>query len=333
MSILAFGGEMGFFLPSDSNSLEATSSGKYNGSFARCTTAIFGGSAYSDSPAITAQSNFWLHCDVFQDSGVTSLTTQSPIIELLDSGGISVLRLTCSWLSSGSSGTWQIEHWNGTSWTALGNCTAAPGALQTIDIHVVSNTASGSMDFYMAGTKRIASGTLNLSTTTGITKVRTWGTTRGIRNDTWVSQMVLASESTIGMCVGTIYMSGQGVTHTFDVGGFANIDEIAYSDADFDKSGTAGQIELFAGTSVFNFSGYSIRALALTLRGKTDGSAPTKFRFQLRSGGVVYDNGADLTLDFGYGNFCAVWENNPATSARFQPSEISALQYGLKSVT
>jgi hypothetical protein len=184
----------------------------------------------------------------------------------------------------------------------------------------------------MSGTLRITA-SVNLSTLTGIAKVRAWGINRGINGPVDYTQFVLATETTIGMRVGTIYMSGQGVTHTFDTGGYANIDELVYSDADFVQSGTAGQIELFTGTPVPSFTGYSIRALALTARAKSDGSAPAHFRFQLRSGGVTYDNGSDLALDFGYGNYCAVWETNPATSAAFQPSEISALQYGVKSVT
>jgi hypothetical protein len=287
-----------------------------------------------DTPALSAQSNFWFHFDVLQDSGSTSSATLVRLVEFLDSGGIARVRLTASWLSAGNDGTLQLETSpDGSTWTARGNCNAAAGSRQTMDVHIVSNTASGSVDLYLGGTHRVTSGTVDLSGLTGITKARMWGLSRGIGVNACYSQVIMATETTIGMRVGTIYMSGQGSTHTFDTGGYANVDEIAYSDADFDQSGTAGQVELFTGTSVFNLTGYTPRAIALTARAKTDGTAPTKFRFQLRSGGVTYDNGADLSLDFGYGNYCAVWETNPATSAAFQPSEISALQYGLKSVT
>jgi len=255
-------------------------------------------------------------------------------VEFLDSGGIARVRLTASWLSAGNDGTLQLETSpDGSTWTAHGNCNAAAGSRQTMDVHIVSNTASGSVDLYLGGTHRVTSGTVDLSGLTGITKARMWGLSRGIGVNADYSQVIMATETTIGMRVATDYMSGQGSTHTFDTGGYANIDEIAYSDADFVQSGTAGQIELFTGTSVFNFSGYSIRALALTARAKTDGTAPTKFRFQLKSGASTYDNGADLPLDFGYGNFCSVWETNPATGLPFTSTDIAGLQFGLKSVT
>jgi len=330
VTILAFGGEMGFFLPSDANSIESASN--YNGAFARGSTGAKGTASYIDTPAFSAQSNLWFHAEIKQDSGSSSSPTLVRLFEFLDSGGIAQIRLTGSWLTNGGDGVWQMEHWNGTSWTALGSCNAAASSLQTLDIHIVSNTSSGSVNLYMSGTLRITA-PVNLSTLTGITKVRSWGATRGIQVTISYSQFILATVSTIGMRVGTIYMSGQGATHTFDTGGYANVDELAYSDADFDQSGTAGQVELFTGTSVFNMTGYTPRAIALTARAKTDGTAPTKFRFQLRCGGVTYDNGADLSLDFGYGNFCAVWETNPATGLPFTSTDIAGLQFGLKSVT
>lgn len=335
MTILAFGGEIGFFLPSDSNGYETSENvggSQFNTAFARCNTRTSSGSSYLETPNVGTQANIWFHVDILQFSPLSSDSTLLRAIEFFDSGGIAQLRLTCSWLSNGADGVWQLEHYNGSTWVSLGNCNAPASQRQTLDIHIVSNTSSGSVDLYMSGTHRITA-SVNLSTLTGIQKARCWGSTRSVAAECRYSQIILATETTIGMRVGTVYMSGQGVTHTFDTGGYANIDETTYSDADFVQSGTAGQIELFTGTSIPSFTGYSIRALALTARAKSDGSAPAHFRFQLRSGGVTYDNGSDLSLDFGYGNYCAVWETNPATSAAFQPSEISALQYGVKSVT
>jgi hypothetical protein len=334
VSILAFGGEMGFFIPSDASSIETTadvgSTQPYNSSFARCGSKAHGPAAYLESTAVAAQADLWTHFDIVQ-SAATPSSTIVKLVEFIDGGGIERVRLTGSYLNTG--GTWQMERWTGSAWVSVGNFVASSSVLQTIDIHIVSNTASGSIKLYVAGTKRIDSGTVDLSAFSGITKIRCWGVTRGISSDIGYSQIVLASESTVGMRVGTIVMTGQGNTHSFDTGGFANIDETVYSDADFIQSGTAAQIEQFTGTAVPSFTGYSIRALALTARAKTSGSAPTKMRFSLRSAGTDYLSGSDITLDAGYGAFCAVWETNPATSAAFLSSEIAALQYGVKSVT
>jgi hypothetical protein len=308
--------------------VEATS-GQYDHTFARCATRSPDAASYMDTPNVGAQADFWLHCETVIH-GYNYSSTQERSIELLDSGGIAQLRITVTYNATQQ---WNVDKWNGSTWVTLKSFTSS-NSLQVVDLHVVSNTSSGSIDLYIAGTKRLSTGTVDLSGLSGVAQCRMWGNNPsfgGAYQD--YSQVVMATESTIGMRVSTVPMTGQGATHTFDTGGYTNIDEAVYSDADFVQSGTAGQVELFTGTSVFNLSGYSVRAVALTARAKTDGSAPTHFRFQLRSGGMTYDNGADLPLDFGYGNFCAVWENNPATLARFQPSEIAGLQFGLKSVT
>lgn len=328
MSILAFGGEMGFFLPSDGGAFEITS-GNHDPTFARCASRSNSIASYLDTPNVGAQANFWLHCETIIN-GYNYTSSQTRSIELLDSGGIAQLRITVCY---NATVTWTVDKWSGTAWITLKSITASE-TRQVVDLHVVSNTSSGSIDLYLSGTKRLSTGTVDLSGLSGVAQCRMWGYSPSYGNAYQdYSQVVLATETTIGMRVGTLVMTGQGTTHTFDTGGFANVDEIAYSDADFIQSGTAAQVELFTATPVPSFTGYSIRALALTARAKSDGSAPTKFRFQLRSAGTTYDNGADLSLDFGYGNFCAVWLTNPATSAAFQASEISALQYGVKSVT
>ena len=327
MSILAFGGEMGFFIPSDSEVKEGTTaySEYWDSSFTRCAMIVPRSSGYAETPTVTTTANFWLHFE-FDNAAGGSVGT---ICTLYDSGGVGRVRVRTD---GASAGTLYLDTYNGAAWGNAGNITIATNARQTIDIHVVSNTASGSADLYVAGTQRITSGTLDLSGFTGVSKVRFTGRSSSF-TEMGVSQVVMASETTIGMRVSTLYMTGQGATHTFDTGGFGAIDETIYSDADFNQSGTAAQIETYTGTSVASFTGYTIRALALTARAKTDGTAPTKMRFILRSAGTNYDNGADITLGFGYGGYCAVWETNPATSAAFLSSEISALNFGVKSIT
>jgi hypothetical protein len=325
VSIFAFGGEMGFFIPSDSDVIESTGV-SYNSAFARCLTRVRRTTNYAETPTISAQDDFWFHFEDLQTNAASG--GFSAWATLYDSGGIGRIRVR----SGGDNTTLYMDYYNGTAWTEIGNILIAMNDLQTFDIHVVSNTASGSATLYVAGTERIVSGTLDLSAFTGITKARFTG--RGSNAITCgPSQVVMADEPTIGMRVGTIVMTGQGTTHTFATGGFGNIDEIVYSDADFIESDTAAQVELFTGTAIPTFTNYTIRAIALTARAKTDGTAPTKFRFILRSGGTSYDNGSDLTLGFGYGGYCAVWETNPDTSAAFLASEISALEFGVKSVT
>jgi hypothetical protein len=284
-----------------------------------------------DTPNVGAQADFWLHFDIVQNSYPASSTTLVRLVEFLDSGGVGQVRLTGSWGGGSANPIWQMERWDGSAWVSVGNCTAPPGARQTIDIHVVSNTASGSIDLYMSGTKRITSPTVDLSGFTGIEQARFWGITRTIPADSSISQVIMATETTIGMRLGTIPMTGNGASTAW-TGDYTNIDEIAYNDGDEINSGTANDIELYTGTPVPAFTGYTIRALAVTARAKKSGSGPAQMQLAIRSGGTNYFS-STLALDVAYGGFCKVWETNPATTAAWQSSELSALQYGVKSIT
>lgn len=327
MTILAFGGEMGFFIPSDANSIENAL--HYNSAFARCATQVRGSAAYFDSPTVAAQTDFWFHDDLAQSASVTSSTTLVRLIEFIDGGGIAQVRLTASWSTSA---TWQMERFDGTNWVSVGSCVADASAVQTVDIHIVSNTASGSIDLYLSGTHRISSGTVDLSGCTGIVASRCWGTTRSISAFALHSQMILANTSTIGRRVGTIVMTGQGATHAFTAGGFGNIDETIYNDGDQINSDTNAQVELFTGTPVPDFTGYTIEAIAVTARAKKESTGPAQLQLAIRSGGTTYFS-STIALDVAYGNFCNVWSLNPNGSVAWLSTDISTLQYGVKSIT
>lgn len=330
MSFLAFGGEMGFFKPSDASAIEVASN--FSPAFARVCTDASQGASYNDSATFTATADIWIHCEVAQFGSTTTTSTKRALVVLLDGSGVEQFQVTADYAASGGTLNWQLQYKVAGVWTNAGAAFATSVARQTLDIHVVCNSASGSFDVYVSGTQRAASGTLDLSGITGIAGVRGRGSSRVGGDDVGLSQVIVADESTIGMKLGTIVMTGQGTTHTFTTGGYANIDEAVYSDVDYIQSDTAAQTELFTGTPIPNFTGYKIRAVGVTARAKQSGTGPTKMRLCLRSAGTTYDNGSDITLDFGYGAFCAVWNTNPATSAAFLSTEIASLEYGVKSV-
>jgi hypothetical protein len=320
---LFMGGEMGAFVPSSAKAIESTDVGTYNTSFARCSIDVEGSAEYAESASWTAPTTLYFHCDFYH---VAAPLGTGPILSFYN-GSTEVFRFSCTSVS-GNIATYQMYYWNGGSFVAIGSSfQAQDDTLNTLDLSI-KHGVSGEAFAFLSGTER-SSGTADMSGFSGITKVRL----RSPVTDVYFSQCVAHSESTVGGRLNTIVMTGQGTTHTFDTGGFANIDEIVHSDADLITSATAGQVELFTGTAVGSFTGYIIRALSITARVKDNGSSPDDFRFQLRSGGTTYDNGSDIALTIGYGAFCAVWDQNPATGpATWLSSELSALQYGLKSV-
>jgi hypothetical protein len=199
VSLLAFGGEMGFFVPSDANAIEGSASDDFNGAFARGFAGATGGASYLSSPTIATQADFWLHVDLDQEEGASFISTLKQVVTLNDNSGAACVRLLCASAPGAQAVTWQVEYLAATVWTSVGNFTADPTTLQTLDFHVVSNTASGSIDLYLSGTRRVASGTINLSGLSGIASVAAWGLTPNITKQSRVSQMIIANEITIGL--------------------------------------------------------------------------------------------------------------------------------------
>jgi hypothetical protein len=325
MTVLFAGGEMGAFVPSDSTVIEATSM-SYDSAFARCSMITLRSSNYAETPTFSTTADIWIHFDV--DMSATSAS--GGVVTAFDGGGIARVRL---YSSAGTSSTWKVQtSSDGSTWADVNSgITIDSTARQTVDMHIVSNTSSGSIKLYVAGTLRINSGTINLSGYSGVAKLQQTGRGSGLASEVGVSQVIVASEPTIGWRLGTLVMSGQGATHTFTTGGYANVDEMVYSDADFINSATAAQEELFTATPIPSFTGYTIKAIALYARAKNNASGPTQMQLSLRSGGTTYHS-STKSLDVGYAAIGNIWETNPATSAAFLSSEIAALQYGVLSV-
>lgn len=328
MTVYFMAGELAGMTPSDSDVIEVQTSGTYNSSFARCAIQADENANYFTSPSIANLTDVWLHFDIQNTGTAMGSASRQTIFQWFDSGFTqSRIRLDYHNL------VLYLRYWDGSGFVDAGSTTVnIISNRQTIDIHVVCNSASGSAKVYIGGTLRIDSGTVDLSSFANLNRIRFHGVNYAGGQPNNVSQIVVASTSTIGNVLATVVMTGQGATHTFTTGGFANIDEVALSDADLINSGTANQVELFTGTPVASFTGYVIKAVAVDARAKTSGGAPSQAQLALRSAGTTYFS-ATKTLDAGYDSIFNVWETNPATSAAFLSSEIAALEYGLKSIT
>lgn len=327
MTILFGGGEMGAFTPSDSNVMEYTSGAPYDTSFARCALRAHGNTAYGESPAWSGVADIWVHFDIVH--GGMGATAQ-PSLVLVDGSGVERFRVASS--SASSPAALHLQYNIGAGWVDFGTpiAVALSDTRQTVDVHIVMNSASGSGSLYLSGTPRIEGTGVNLSTVTSVTKLRCYGSTPVITNTQLFSQVVAATVSTVGWRETTVPPTGAGFSTAF-IGGFSEVDEIVYSDADFINSDTAAQVELFTHSTTIP-TGYTVRAVVVTARAKRGASGPQKLRLCVRSAGTTYDNGADLTLGTGYGSFAAVWETDPATSAAFTASSITNLQFGVKSI-
>jgi hypothetical protein len=331
MTILFMGGEMGAFIPSDSNANERTGNDTYDAAFARCCLEADGVTTYNESAAFTETADIWLHCEIQQYGSSITSTTKQPVVVLLDGSDVQVFRLESDFggTATGGSYTWQLQYWNGTAWTNLGASFPTAAVRQVIDLHLVANTASGEATIYCSGTQRMTT-TADLSGISGVAKFRNYGTSKTGNDRAAVSQVVISTTSTVAGRLWTVPVNGAGASSAW-TGAYSNVDEITYADADFINYATADQVSTFA-ISAPTLTGSVVRAVAVTARANCGSGGPQNLQLVLRSGGTNYFS-SSKALDAGYGAFVNIWETDPATSSAWVNTAVASLQPGVKSIT
>lgn len=326
MTILFVGGEMGAFIPADSQPIEdiANASARYNSSFARCSTTVRNASYIESSSFASAQQDIWVHFETARGSGSSNVAAR--ILEVVDNAGVPVFKVEYD--TTGAIA--QMYRWTGAAFVAIGGAVSGlDGHLQTFDIHIEGDSASGTATLYVAGTER-ATGTADLSAVDDMVKIRHYGRAPSPSDMAYSQVIVATGETTIGMRLVTFSATGAGATSQL-TGSYASIDEIPYSDGDFIFSDTPNQVSVFAGAPVGALTGYNVRAVGVTARANTDGTGPQNIQMAVRSGSTNYF-GTTQALDAGMRAFCHIWETDPATTLPWTNTDAAAIQFGVKSI-
>lgn len=324
MTVLFMGGEMSAFTPSDSSVVEFTGSGFFNANFCRCAITCPIDTNYAEGLPSASATDIWIHFDLLSPEFPSATATVRFI--WYDSSGNERVRIK---YADSSTNIITVEYWTG-AWTSAGTVNVDISQLQTMDLHVIANSATGTVALYVAGTERL-NATVDTSSITNLKKFRFYGgNVLGIALSTNFSQVVVSDESTIGQRLFTRYVNGAGATSSW-TGAYTDIDEVVYSDADFILSATNNQVSTFSQTGPV-LTGYVPRAVCVSARAKRGASGPQNIRMALRSAGTDYFSGSDIALGAGYTPLQTIWETNPATSADFLASAIDALQPGVKSI-
>lgn len=330
MTILFGGGEIGAFTPNSSSGIESTAGGGFDTGFARCAISMadaiyYGGTQYSaDSWEWANQTgDVYTHIDITYDG---SDGGSAIVLAWTDAAAADMVRIYNT-TNDNDVGVYKLQYLNVSSvWTDAGVTWNASGR-ETYDVFI--NVTSGDLAVYRAGTQLTGVGGtgLSLSHITGIAKLRPYSFYGGPR----FSQPIVADEPTIGMRLMTVYASGAGTTSDF-VGGYGNIDEIVYSDADFIYGTTNGNISLFTGTAVGATTGYVVRAVCVAARAKRGAGGPQNLQLALRVNGSNYTS-SSLPLSIGYDSYVNVWNTNPDTTSAWLVADLAALQFGVKAIT
>lgn len=111
------------------------------------------------------------------------------------------------------------------------------------------------------------------------------------------------------------------------------VDELPYSDSDYNSTGGANNMDLFAFS---NLSGYidSVKCVQVQARALYEGSPiPTKLQLVVRSGGSNYFSSSKDVPNTSAKSLSAIWETDPATSAAWTESGVNNAEFGYKAVT
>lgn len=329
MTVFRAGTEWDTFIGALPGATVETNSSFYDSNFSR--VALEFASSTTDPFYVLAENlgdipEVWVH---FRNGASALENYASTILVIYNSAGQGVLRLRSNTVSTG----WQLEYWSGSAWTLIGSAFTGSKISAPIDIRCKVDNTVGAFEFWVSGTM-VASltGDTDFFSGSACDDVRIGGY-RQFTPST-ASEFIVADQSTVGMRVATLVPNANGA-NTAWTGAFGDVDESNINDGDFISSATATQIETFGLTNL------SVAAAALTpvavvasFRGRNAASGPQNIDPTVRTGGTDYFGasvaGLTTTFQSGYQN---VWMTNPGTGLDWTPSEIDALEAGVRSAT
>ncbi len=240
-------------------------------------------------------------------------------------------------ISLASDGNWGVQKYSGAAWSSnLANTSSAPlsGAGAYIDVKIVVHASSGEIRIYKDGTE--------ILTYTGDTSIDNASFGRlhfkgqtGATKEMNISQVIVASESTIGWKLATLTPNANSATNTAWTGDYTSIDEFPLSTADYIESDTTGQVETYGASDIdVTYSAYNVKALVIAARASNDsGSVVNDIQFALRTSATNYfSSNAGLTKDGTDYSVQGIFETNPNTGIAWTQSQVNGAEIGVKSV-
>jgi len=278
----------------------------------------------------TPQTDFWVHFEVSFLNRVAG--TGGAFVQLVDGAtGQVVVQLD---FDAGTECV--LEYWDGAALTELAGSQlfddfANDGDRYAIDIHCKIDNSAGRFAWYVNGSfiAEFTGDTLN----TGFTSVdriklrnpNTASTTSTTSNV--YSQVIVATQSTIGWKLGTLYPDGAGTYTTWD-GAYTEVDQNGIDDTDFISGDAVGEKEYVTVSAPPSTAGYQIVAVVVSARAVRNGAR--SMSLDCRAGGS--DGLGDFfTPDAGVVPYPyrQIFYVNPATNAGWVGSDLTALEIGV----
>lgn len=328
MTILFLGGSsMSRFTPLDSNAYESTDAAGFKSDINDFAIKVASAHSGVETEHWTDEDNLWFHACQYMNA-VDAFFTSAASIRFYSSAGVEVARLLPSYPGL-TQLTYSLYTLQSGVLTLVGSTTVTQGAIRTLDINIVGNSASGSAAFYIEGTQKLSVSSLNHAGFAGIAYAQLKGSISGGSPVAYWSEVAAADESLIGLRLSTKRPTGNSATNLgYGAGDFSSVDEITYSDVDGITSTAANEVRTFTWGNT-NPNNWAIRAVGVSDRVKAGASGPQNEQKALRIGGSNYFS-ATKALTPGYSPRGAIWETDPSTAAEWAtlPTE-----FGAKSIT
>jgi len=235
----------------------------------------------------------------------------------------------------GSSERFTAERWDGSVRQTVGSfLTHAQQSAIFYDVHIKIDASAGIIRVYQDNMLQ--------AEYTGDTSAL--GTTideiyfaNSASHQPYISECIIADESTIGWRVETHYGVGTGA-NTAWTGDYDDTDDADLNDASSISTTSNSVDESF----ILNDMGATaetmeIKGVVVSARAKNDAAGPGNIDMLLRPVSTNYVNGTNYldtqtALTAGYLPYQAVWETNPEDSGAWANTDIDALQAGVRSL-
>ena len=255
--------------------------------------------------------------------GGTTADTENYLVQVYDNTG------TACYRARGTGGTAVKTSIFSDSGSLVDKATGIvfSGSLKRYDIHVYTDSGSTYGEIYINGALEDV---ISCSgSNRGLNKVRFWSITgNGIYNNyrAYVSEVIIATEPTLGMRVKTLSLTADG-SHTDFTGSYTDVDEITLDGVKM-ITNTGGHIQTFAHSGGLA-SDAKYKALVMSMNVAQGENVPMD--------GVVRIGGVDYFASFAYPAAfigsearAVVFEANPATETAWTGSAINSTEIGLR---
>lgn len=321
------GGEMSSFDPADSNTVEVTTAGTYDPSFARCSIRVLGSVSYANSPLWAAAGTFW-------DHAVFSLNLQGgssqQTIKAFMRSGVNVLEVRTA-INGTFTELLSVYTLQSGVMTLAGSFSIDINTLYAMDIKLVAG-GSGSVTVYMSGTQRFTATGLNHSGFTGVDQIQIRGqNVSGTGSYCCWSELICDTVPHIGDRLRTYPIDTASAVNTGFTGSVSNIDEIVYNDATFVFATANGQISTYY-ASGFSLGTYNIASVGVAARAQCGLTGPQNMQIAIRVGATNFMS-STIALAVGYQACTNVWTTNPHAGAVWVASTAQAIEGGMEAIT